>query len=90
MDIGQAVAAMRAGNRVTRAGWNGKNMSLFYMPGYPDGVAANVATASALGIPLGSPVIVRPYVSMRTVDGSIVPWLCSQSDLLADDWMVVA
>jgi hypothetical protein len=27
-----------------------------------------------------------PYVSMRTVHGDLVPWLCSQTDLLATDW----
>jgi len=26
---------------------------------------------------------------MKTVDGSIVPWLCSQTDLLAEDWIEV-
>ena len=30
-----------------------------------------------------------PYVYMRTVQGDLVPWLCSQTDLLASDWMVV-
>ena len=28
-----------------------------------------------------------PYISMRTVQGDLVPWLASQTDLLADDWM---
>lgn len=27
-----------------------------------------------------------PYVFMRTADGNLVPWLCSQTDLLANDW----
>jgi Protein of unknown function (DUF2829) len=27
-----------------------------------------------------------PYVYMSTVSGDLVPWLCSQTDLLADDW----
>jgi len=27
-----------------------------------------------------------PYVYMSTVDGKLVPWLCSQTDLLAIDW----
>lgn len=27
-----------------------------------------------------------PYVYMSTVDGRLVPWLCSQTDLLATDW----
>jgi hypothetical protein len=26
---------------------------------------------------------------MRTVDGDFVPWVASQTDLLADDWLVV-
>lgn len=27
-----------------------------------------------------------PYVQITTVDGRRVPWLCSQTDLLAQDW----
>jgi Protein of unknown function (DUF2829) len=27
-----------------------------------------------------------PYVYMSTVGGKLVPWLCSQTDLLAADW----
>lgn len=27
-----------------------------------------------------------PYIYMRTADGHLVPWLASQSDLLARDW----
>lgn len=27
-----------------------------------------------------------PFVSMRTAQGETVPWLCSQTDLLAQDW----
>jgi hypothetical protein len=30
-----------------------------------------------------------PYVYIRTVQGDLVPWLCSQTDLLASDWFVV-
>lgn len=28
----------------------------------------------------------RPYIYIRTVDGSLVPWVASQTDILADDW----
>lgn len=31
----------------------------------------------------------RPYIYMCPVDGQLVPWVASQSDLLADDWIVV-
>jgi hypothetical protein len=30
-----------------------------------------------------------PYVYMSTADGNLVPWLCSQTDLLATDWETV-
>lgn len=31
-----------------------------------------------------------PYVYMFTAQGDLVPWLCSQTDLLATDWERVA
>lgn len=30
-----------------------------------------------------------PYIYMRTVDGKLVPWLASQTDMLAEDWCAV-
>lgn len=30
----------------------------------------------------------EPYVYMRTASGGLIPWLCSQADLLADDWEI--
>lgn len=30
-----------------------------------------------------------PYIFMSTVDGNLVPWLASQTDMLAEDWEVV-
>lgn len=29
-----------------------------------------------------------PYIYMKTSDGGLVPWLCSQTDLLAQDWEI--
>lgn len=69
-DIGWAVAAMRSGQHVTRAGWNGKGQHLGLQ--VPDAHSANTL----------------PYVFIITVDGRRVPWLCSQTDLLADDWQL--
>jgi len=28
-----------------------------------------------------------PYIYIRTVQGDLVPWLASQTDLLAEDWV---
>ena len=30
-----------------------------------------------------------PYIYMKTVDGDLVPWLASQTDILAEDWVEV-
>jgi hypothetical protein len=30
-----------------------------------------------------------PWIGMKTADGKFVPWLASQTDLLANDWEVV-
>ena len=30
-----------------------------------------------------------PYVAIHTVQHTLVPWLASQTDMLAEDWMVV-
>lgn len=32
----------------------------------------------------------RQYLLMYTVDGSYVPWVASQTDLLANDWAIVS
>ena len=29
-----------------------------------------------------------PYVYMKTAQDDLVPWLCSQTDLLATDWQI--
>lgn len=30
----------------------------------------------------------RPFLCLRTVTGELIPWVASQSDLLADDWLL--
>jgi hypothetical protein len=30
-----------------------------------------------------------PYIFMQTVQGNLVPWLASQTDLLSEDWQLV-
>jgi len=84
--IGWAVKAMQDGKRVARAGWNGKGMWIVLQKAYPQGIPINANTADATGLPLGTVCVFDPYVMMRTASGSFVPWLCSQTDLLAADW----
>jgi hypothetical protein len=81
--IGWAVKQMRNGDRVCRAGWNGKDMFLFLVAGS----TFEVNRPPLLGIyPEGTKINYHAHVDMKTATGEIVPWLCSQSDLLATDW----
>lgn len=86
-DIGWAVNEMRHhGGKVCREGWNGKGMYLVFQKAYPEGIPINANTAQATGIPQGTVCKFLPYIMMRTAGGEFVPWLCSQTDLLAVDW----
>ncbi|GHE32008.1 hypothetical protein GCM10017673_38470 [Streptosporangium violaceochromogenes] len=89
MDFGDALAHLRQGYRLTREGWNGQGMFVVLQAGYPDGIPINANTAQATGLPEGTVRTFRPYLMMKTADDEFVPWVASQSDLLADDWRTV-
>lgn len=85
LTFGEAIEALRIGLRVSRAGWNGKKMFLFLVPGSE----FKVNRPPLLGIyPAGTEISYCPHIDMRTADGKIVPWLASQTDVLAEDWTI--
>ena len=84
MTFGHAIELLKEGRRITRAGWNGKGMWLYYVP-----AAVYKAQTPAARGQFGENVPYRAYIAMKTVDNDVVPWLASQSDVLAEDWMVV-
>lgn len=43
----------------------------------------------ALQTPTEESKMTAPYIYMKCADGKLCPWLASQTDMLADDWMVV-
>ncbi len=87
MDFSAALLALKAGKRVARAGWNGKGMFIFLVPGS----VFQVNRPPLLGIyPEGTTVRYHAHVDMKTADGMVVPWLASQTDLLAEDWEQLA
>ena len=72
VDFGTAIFCLKRGDRVARAGWNGKGMWL------------------ALQVPDEHSKMRRPYIYMSDAQGLLVPWLASQTDMLAEDWEVVS
>jgi hypothetical protein len=85
-DFAWALAELKLGNKVAREGWNGKGMFIFLVPGS----TFTVNRAPLLGIyPEGTVIEYHSHVDMKTADEQIVPWICSQTDMLAEDWVIV-
>ena len=80
MNFGQALEELKNGGRVARRGWNG--MGIFICLQRPD----------------ESSKMMFPYIYINTMGlqtdnpdapKSCVPWLASQTDMLAEDWTIV-
>lgn len=90
-DIGWAVIALKNGCKVRRSGWNGKGMWLSLSGPVGARLVAEDAFWSKNNREYaqqnGGHAQVLPCVTMKTATGEILMgWLCSQTDLLADDW----
>lgn len=78
MNFGQALEILKHGGAVQRTGWNGKGLWL------------------CLQTPDANSKMTLPYVYMCypadaiNTPGARVPWLASQTDMLADDWQPTA
>lgn len=86
MNFGQALEILKQGGRVARCGWNGKDMFIFLVPGS----TFQVNRPPLLGIyEEGTTINYHAHIDMKTADGQIVPWLASQTDVLAEDWQEI-
>ena len=81
MDFGLALKYLKYGKRVAREGWNGKKMHLQLINS--DSYSIKVPIKDGELIPL------LPWIGMKTADDKFVPWLASQTDVLAEDWLVI-
>ena len=92
MNFGWAIEQLKAGDKVTRKGWNGKGMYLWLMP-------ATTVKAEWCKEPVlkrlaeenGGEIECLGTIRMYTHDSTgrkavLTGWLASQSDMLAEDW----
>lgn len=87
LGFSDALLAIKHGERVRRAGWNGPDQFVFLVPGS----TFTVDRAPLLGIyPEGTEITYHAHIDIRNQQGVIVPWLASQGDLLAEDWEVLS
>lgn len=96
MTFGLAIEAMKKGYKVSRTGWNGKDMFIVYMPplklpphnSQEPGAKVNDRTAAHIGE--DQPLDCQPYIAMYNAQKQWIPgWLASQSDMLGEDWFIV-
>lgn len=90
MNFGEAIQAMKDGKLITRKGWNGKNMYLWYMP--PATIKAEWCKEphlKALADENGGEIECMGAVRMKTADNKVVTgWVASQADMFAEDWEI--
>lgn len=92
LDFGLAIRALKNGKKVAREGWNGIGMWLalsvgtsalpadkFWNPHNKAFAESNGGTAEVLSV-----------ITMKTADNKILMgWLASQTDMLAEDWVIL-
>jgi uncharacterized alpha/beta hydrolase family protein len=83
-DFSVALKALKNGYKLAREGWNGKGMWLKYVDPY---LGMNLTDKQVEAVSEGATAL--SYIAMKTADNKFVPWLASQTDLLAEDWTVV-
>lgn len=90
MNFGDAIAALKDGKKVARAGWNGKGMFLILIAGTSLAAPREGSPYADLMVSPQGTVDINPHIDMKTATGQMQPgWLASQTDMLADDWTVI-
>jgi len=92
LNFGQAIEALKKGCRVARKGWNGKGMYLWLLP------AATVKAEwcreehlKAVAVANGGEIEALGSIRMMTADKKVLTgWLASQTDMLCEDWEILA
>jgi hypothetical protein len=83
--IGWAVEHLQVGKPVRRANWPA-GVYLILVPGSTFVVTADRPLGRACPEMVGKEISYHAHVDIKTLSGDVIPWLCSQSDLLATDW----
>lgn len=98
-DFGEAIRALKQGRQVARKGWNGKDMWLSLSTSQ-DNFLVSARSVPAEGFwsennanfarENGGYATVLPCITMKTATNEILMgWLASQTDMLAEDWVLV-
>ena len=100
MNFSQALESLKLGSKIQREGWNGKGMYLTLVQGYPVNghLNADSVDSEVEGETQGKAWQMLSHIVMKTAGDSqfwgagysdYVPWLASQTDILAEDWNIL-
>lgn len=79
LSFSEALWLMQRGERLSRAGWNGKDQWVQMV----DGGLADLKNDP-------TPYEVRPHIALKTVQNSLIfGWVPSSGDMFAKDWRIV-
>lgn len=86
LSFGMAIEALKLGEKVARAGWNGAGQFVYLVPASSYQAQTSIAKAY-----FGADAMVpyRAYLALKTAQGDVATWAPSCSDALADDWQIV-
>lgn len=93
LNFGQAIEALKQGKRIARQGWNGKGMFLFLLPAgtVPTKAIYDPTLRAVIESEVGGETFeALGSIRMFTADKKILTgWLASQTDMLAEDWIIL-
>ena len=81
MNFGQALETLKKDKIVARKNWNGNGMWLRLV--HEDEYFLEERSERSYFNPAAK---LAPWIGMLTADNKFVPWLASQTDILAEDW----
>lgn len=76
VDFSEALRAVKNGKSIQREGWNGSG--LLVKAQFPD-------NQSKMTLPY---LFIEYPVTAKTTPGAKCPWLASQTDIMANDWLI--
>ena len=93
MNFGQAIEALKSGEKVARKGWNSRNMFIILVGESPN-ISLKECTPYQKALNNESQcqgtVTINQHIDMFTATGEFQPgWLASQADMLSHDWEIV-
>lgn len=101
MYLGEAIKKAEYGDKIARTGWNGKGMYVFdfycsalKMKETEDFVSefydvSELGDIIQVGMDDDHMYPLQDFLVLKTVNDKCVPWIPSQEDQFAEDWIVI-